>query len=166
MDLSRRDAFRPCLRDSLGDKGQFCFIIKKKKGIGPTYRFYIMSPRAILLLQNFSATTGVGNLRLAKAFTRPATCYCHPAPDLFLFLMIDMQQQTAEMILTLFFEFLVKTLFVLFWSSPRIRPKKGLNFWRSLFFMVFAMNSTEKRPKFLAKTFLFWSARMDAVRIH
>ena len=31
MDLSRRDAFRPCSRDSLGDKGQFCFISQKKK---------------------------------------------------------------------------------------------------------------------------------------
>ena len=30
MDLSRRDAFRPCSRDSLGDKSQFCFISLKK----------------------------------------------------------------------------------------------------------------------------------------
>ena len=30
MDLSRRDAFRPCSRDSLGDKGQFCFVSQKK----------------------------------------------------------------------------------------------------------------------------------------
>ena len=31
MDLSRLDAFHPCSRDSLGDKGQFCFINRKKK---------------------------------------------------------------------------------------------------------------------------------------
>ena len=30
MDLSRRDAFRPCSRDSSGDKGQFCCISQKK----------------------------------------------------------------------------------------------------------------------------------------
>ena len=43
MDLSRRDAFRPCSRDSSGDKGQFCFISQNKKkliGIGPLYRFW------------------------------------------------------------------------------------------------------------------------------
>ena len=55
-----------------------------------------------------------------------------------------MQQQTAEMILTLFFEFLAKTLLV--------------------FILAFAINSTEKKPEFLANTFLFWSARMVAAR--
>ena len=38
MELSRRDAFRPCSRDSSGDKGQFCFHQPKQKkliGIGP-----------------------------------------------------------------------------------------------------------------------------------
>ena len=79
-----------------------------------------------------------------RHFTRPAIFYCHPARDLFLFLMIDMQQQTAEMILTLFFEVLAKILFV--------------------FILVFAMNSTKKRPKFLAMTFLFWYARRVAAR--
>ena len=45
MDLSRRDAFGSCSRDSLGDKGQFCFVSQKQKkkqnliGIGPPYRF-------------------------------------------------------------------------------------------------------------------------------
>ena len=35
MGLSRRDAFRPCSRDSSDDKGQFCFISQKKLiGIG------------------------------------------------------------------------------------------------------------------------------------
>ena len=43
MDLSRRDAFRPCSRDSSGDKDQFCFISQNKKkliGIGSLYRFW------------------------------------------------------------------------------------------------------------------------------
>ena len=31
MDLSRRDAFGPCSRDSSGDKDQFCFLSTKKK---------------------------------------------------------------------------------------------------------------------------------------
>ena len=71
----------------------------------------------------------VGNLRPAKAFI--------PAHDLFLFSMIDMQQQTAEMILTLFLEFLAETLFV--------------------FILVFAINSTEKRPEFWrGPTFFFF----------
>ena len=45
MDLSRRDAFCPCSRDSSGDKGQFCFIREKKNliGIGPPYRFLAVS---------------------------------------------------------------------------------------------------------------------------
>ena len=45
--------------------------------------------------------------------------------------MIDMQQQTAEMILSLFFEFLAKDWLFLFWSSL---SKKGLNLWRKLSF--------------------------------
>ena len=38
MDLSRRDAFRPCSRDSSGDKVNFVLLAKKKTfliGIGP-----------------------------------------------------------------------------------------------------------------------------------
>ena len=41
MDLSRRDAFRPCSRDSSGDKVNFVLLAKKKPfliGIGPPYR--------------------------------------------------------------------------------------------------------------------------------
>ena len=30
MDLNRRDAFRPCLRASSGDQGQFCFTNQRK----------------------------------------------------------------------------------------------------------------------------------------
>ena len=61
MDLSRRDAFRPCSEDSTGDKDQLCLIVQKKKkkkviGIGPPCLFY-MSPGATQLLQNFSSTT-------------------------------------------------------------------------------------------------------------
>ena len=57
MDLSRRDAFRPCSRDSSGDKGQFCFLAKKTViGIGPPYRFYI-SLSTMLLIQNFFASS-------------------------------------------------------------------------------------------------------------
>ena len=82
--------------------------------------------------------------------TWPATFYCHPACNLFLFSMIDMQQQTAEIILTLILKLL---------------PKNGQNIWqRPFFFLVFGTNSTEKKPEFRAKTFLFWSARMVAVR--
>ena len=83
----------------------------------------------------------VGNLRpagrigLPRHFFRPAT--------FFLFSMIDIQQHTGEMILSLFFglrhqsseirpEFLAKTFFFL--SLPSIWPKKGLNFWRRPFF--------------------------------
>ena len=51
--------------------------------------------------------------------------------------MIDMQQLTAEMILV---------------------P------WRKLFFVVFATDSSEKRPEFLAKTFRFWCAEMVVAR--
>ena len=62
MDLSRRDAFRPCSRDSSGDKGQFCFISQNKtKKINwdrPPLPFLgYMSSSAIWLLQNFSPTT-------------------------------------------------------------------------------------------------------------
>ena len=55
---------------------------------------------------------------------------------------------------------------LIFWSSPSIRPKKGLNFWRNLFcfvFSAFANDLFKKRSEFLAKTFLFWSAGMVAV---
>ena len=59
MDLNRRDAFRPCSRDSSGYKGQFCFICQKKIiGIGPPLPFLgCMSSSAIWPLQNFSSTT-------------------------------------------------------------------------------------------------------------
>ena len=63
MDLSRRDAFRPCSRDSSGDKGQFCFISQKKKKNNnnwnrPPLAFLgCMSYSVTWLLQNFSPTT-------------------------------------------------------------------------------------------------------------
>ena len=72
----------------------------------------------------------------SRHFTWPATFYCHPACNLFLFSMIDMQQQTAEIILTLFLKLLPKNGQNI-WQRPfffrfstRIRPKKGLNFGR------------------------------------
>ena len=34
--------------------------------------------------------------------------------------------------------------------------------WRKPVFVVFATDSYEERPEFLAKTFLFWSVRMVA----
>ena len=34
MDLSSRDAFRPCSRDVLCGKGQTCFVKPKKNVIG------------------------------------------------------------------------------------------------------------------------------------
>ena len=80
----------------------------------------------------------------AKAFYPARDLLLSSGPRPFPFSMIDMKQQIAEMILTLFFEFLAKTLFV--------------------FILVFAVNSTKKRPEFWAKTFLFWSARMVAAR--
>ena len=63
MDLSRRDALRPCSRDSSGDKVNFVLLAKKQTkktfliGIGPPYlsRLYLSSC-AIYLLQNFSPT--------------------------------------------------------------------------------------------------------------
>ena len=42
MDLSRRDAFRPCSRDFSGDKVNFVLLAKKKPffiGIGPPNLF-------------------------------------------------------------------------------------------------------------------------------
>ena len=72
------------------------------------------------------STSGVGSLRPAgrmrpaEAFTRPATFF--PSSR------IDMQQQTAEIILI-----------------PRRKP----------FFVVFAIDPSEKRPEFVGKTFLF-----------
>ena len=71
MDLSRRDAFRPCSRDSSGDKGQFCSIIshnkrkkkKKEKKLNwnrpPFFLPFLgyMSSSLIWLLHNFSPTT-------------------------------------------------------------------------------------------------------------
>ena len=61
MDLSRRDTFRPCSRDSSGDKVNFVLLAKKKLfliGIGPPYlsRLYLSSC-VIWLLQNFAPTT-------------------------------------------------------------------------------------------------------------
>ena len=57
MDLSRRDAFRPCSGDSLGDKDQFCFISQKKKKLiwnrPPLSCLGYMSSNAIWLPQNF-----------------------------------------------------------------------------------------------------------------
>ena len=91
---------------------------------------------------------------LSKHFTRAATFYCHPAHDLllsfntslFLFSMIDMQQQTAKMILILFFEFLAKTFFVfILVFAMNSTKKKGQNIWRRpFFFLVFAINLIKK----------------------
>ena len=41
-----------------------------------------------------------------------------------------------------------------------MQPKKGLNFWQRLFFLVLATDLSEKRPELLAKTFFFffWSS--------
>ena len=36
--------------------------------------------------------------------------------------------------------------------------------WRKPVCVVFATDSSEKRPDFLAKTFLFWSAKMVVAR--
>ena len=36
--------------------------------------------------------------------------------------------------------------------------------WRKPFFVAFATDSSKKRPEFLGKTFLFWSAGMVAAR--
>ena len=69
--------------------------------------------------------TGVGNLRPTWHFTWPAILYCHLARDLFS--MIDMYQQTADMIL-------ISWRRPFFWSLPLIRPKQDLNFWRRPFF--------------------------------
>ena len=66
----------------------------------------------------------------------------------FLFSMLDMQQQTVEMIL-------ISWRKPFLWQSPPIRLKKGLNFWRGPFFFVFAIDLSEKMPEFLVKTFLF-----------
>ena len=44
MDLSRRDAFRPCSRNSPEDKGQFCFLAKENCDyIGPPLPFLHVS---------------------------------------------------------------------------------------------------------------------------
>ena len=56
---------------------------------------------------------------------------------------------------------------LIFWSSPSIRPKIVLHFWRKPFFfsfLILAINSAKKRFEFLAKIFLFWSAAMVAAR--
>ena len=64
MDLSRRDAFRPCSRDSSGDKGQFGFISRKKIliGIGPltVSRLYVFQSNMAtpkLFAHNLPTTT-------------------------------------------------------------------------------------------------------------
>ena len=44
--MSRRDAFRPCSRDSSGDKVSYALLAKKKTfliGIGPPYRLQAIS---------------------------------------------------------------------------------------------------------------------------
>ena len=78
MDLSRRDAFRPCSRDSSGDKVKFVSLAKKKTfliGIGFPYlsRLYLSSC-AIWLLQNFSPTTYRPQLpsRLLTRYLKPS----------------------------------------------------------------------------------------------
>ena len=85
MDLSRRGAFRPCSRDSSGDKGQLCFISQKKFNWNrPPLPFLgYMSSSAIWLLQNFSATTYRPPLpsKLLTRYLKPSkstTCYRNP----------------------------------------------------------------------------------------
>ena len=57
MDLRRHDAFCPCASTHQGQRPILVYYLKKIGiGIGPPYRF-LMSPSAVLLLQNFSPTT-------------------------------------------------------------------------------------------------------------
>ena len=82
IDLSRRDEFRPCSRDSSGDKVNFVLLAKKKQkhfliGIGRPFftvsRLYLSSC-AIWLLQNFSPTTYRPPLpsRLLTRYSKPS----------------------------------------------------------------------------------------------
>ena len=72
-----------------------------------------------------------------KHFTRFTSFYCHPARNLFSndshlvakTFLGDLRHQFVQKKS----EFLAKTVF-LFWSSPSIRPNKGLSFWRRPFF--------------------------------
>ena len=117
------------------------YLNKNKKNL-ISERYQLLYDYAILQgLATYGPRAGRGPPR---HFTWPAT--------FFLLAMIDMQQQTAEMILIP-----RRNLFLL--SSPPIRPRKGLNFRQGPFF-VFATDSSEKRPEFLVKTFFFWSAEM------
>ena len=81
-----------------------------------------------------------------RHFTRLATFYCHPACDLFSFF----NDTYAAIYRRNDSHLLAKTFF----CSPRHRFV--------FFFLVFAINSAEKGPEFLAKIFLFWSAGMVA----
>ena len=55
MDLSRRDAFHLCSRDSSGDKGQFCFVTQRKlELVAPTLPFVYVSRCNIATSQAFA----------------------------------------------------------------------------------------------------------------
>ena len=79
MDLSRRDAFRPCSRDSSGDKVNFVLLAKKNKTFlnqnrPPLPSLGYLSSCAIWLLQNFSPTTYRPPLpsRLLTRYSKPS----------------------------------------------------------------------------------------------
>ena len=109
-------------------------------------------------MAQWSATYGpLAGCGPPRHFTRLTTFHCHPARDFFSFFnnryaAINRRNDSESQ---------AKTFL---WSSPPIRPKKGQNFWRRLFFLVFAIDSSEKRHEFQEKIFLFWSAGMVAAR--
>ena len=83
--MSLCDAFRPCSRDSSGDKGQFCSVIsqiKRKKNMSwnrtppPLFLPFLgyMSSSSIWLLHNFSPTTYRPPLpsRLLTRYSKPS----------------------------------------------------------------------------------------------
>ena len=70
MDLSRRDAFRPCPRDSLGDKVNFVLLAKKK-----LYLFLLESaPLTVSWLYLSSCAMVTPKL---FAYNLQTSIYCH-----------------------------------------------------------------------------------------
>ena len=83
-----------------------------------------------------SATDGPGaGFGPPRHFTRHATFHCHPARNLF---------------------------FIFNCKYAAIKRRNDPHLLAKIFFLVFAINSAERRRKFLAKTFLFWSVGMVA----
>ena len=80
MDLSRRDAFRPCSRDSSGDKVNFVLLAKKKQkpfliGIGPlTFLSCIYLPVQYGFSKTFRLQTSRPPLRsrLLTGYSKPS----------------------------------------------------------------------------------------------